>query len=205
MVILDIHTHNLAQEYSIYDCGSDYTHDRIVSVGIHPWKITDAWEDVFRRIEKTALSPNVAAIGECGIDKVNSTVEIGTQKNVFKAHALLAERTGKPLIIHCVKGFDEIIAVHKELSPKQTWILHGFRGKPQQAQQLLNNGICLSFGEHFNHDTAKIVPLHSLFIESDESLQPISTIMTAIAQSKEISTDVLAEHIKKNTRIFGQF
>lgn len=205
--LLDIHTHRPEQDAvtGIYNCGITYTPDRAVSVGIHPWNITHEWEETFRTIETAATAPNVVAIGECGIDKIKSSVDIETQKKAFYAHVLLSERVCKPLIIHCVKAFDEIIAIRKESSPSQAWIIHGFRGKPQQALQLVGNGFHISLGEHFNPESAKAIPMERLFIESDESTLHISEIYSAVAAAKGVSVEDFANKIKENSRIFGQY
>jgi Tat protein secretion system quality control protein TatD with DNase activity len=137
MEYFDIHTHTPAREHSIYDCGTLYVPDMTISVGIHPWHIPPEWEETFAAIEAVAAEKNVVAIGECGIDKLRGATETEIQKKVFLAHAMLAEKVRKPLIVHCVKSFDEIIEIRKQMSPSQAWIIHGFRGKPQQAAQLL--------------------------------------------------------------------
>ena len=51
------------------------------------------------------------------------------QLAVFKEQVKLSEKLGLPLIIHCVKAMDELLAVKKEFRPQQAWIWHGFRGK----------------------------------------------------------------------------
>ena len=60
------------------------------------------------------------------------------------------------------------------------WIIHGFRGKPQLAQQLLNNGFYISLGEHFNPQTVTIIPTNRLLFETDESTLDINTIIENI-------------------------
>jgi TatD DNase family protein len=111
---------------------------------------------------------------------------------------MLAEEVKKPLIIHCVKGLDEIIAMHKETVPQQAWIIHGFRGKPQQAEQLVKAGFYLSFGERFNVESLKATPLERLFVESDESNFGIYEIYRRISQTKGYSIEELAMTVRKN-------
>lgn len=205
MEFFDIHTHTPTRMHCIYDSGELYTPDKTISVGIHPWHVTQEWEEAFATIEAIAAERNVAAIGECGIDKLKGVAGTEIQKKAFLAHAMLAEKVRKPLIIHCVKGFDEIIETHRLLSPSQAWIIHGFRGKPQQALQLTREGLYLSLGEHFNPMSAMAIPLDRLFIESDESRQPISEIYGAVAAAKGVPIAQLARQIEENARIFRQF
>lgn len=204
MELIDIHTHDTGRENAILNC-STHIAGRRISIGIHPWNITNDWEKQFKDIERMALECNVAAIGECGIDKLKSPAPIETQRIIFRKHAELAEELHKPLIIHCVKGFDEIIALHKEMAPAQAWTIHGFRGKSQQAIQLTKAGFNLSFGEKFNHDSVKATPMERMFVESDESRMPIHEIYAAIATAKGVPIEELAATIQKNAIIFGQF
>ena len=199
MKLFDIHTHRNGAdgEYSIYNC-REYVEGRNISIGIHPWEINDRWKELFATIKNESKSKNVCAIGECGIDKLKSPANIEEQIEVFKAHALLAEEIQKPLIIHCVKGFDEIIAIYREVLPKQAWIVHGFRGKPQQAEQLIKEGFYISFGEKFNIDSLKAVPMEKLFIESDESKIDINDIYTLIAEARGCSVEKLALVVMQN-------
>ena len=127
MDFFDIHTHNKEcdSQSSILNSNIYITGKRI-SMGIHPWDISSDWREQFAKIRANACKENVCAIGECGLDKLKSPASEKLQQEVFRAHAMLAEEVKKPLIIHCVKGFDTIIAQHKEISPEQAWIIHGF-------------------------------------------------------------------------------
>lgn len=204
MDFFDIHTHDAGRENAILNC-STYTAGRSISVGIHPWEISEGWERQFMEIERMAAESNVVAIGECGIDNMKSTADIETQTEVFRAHARLAEKSGKPLIIHCVKSIDRIIALHRDIKPVQPWIIHGFRGKPQQAMQLVNAGFHISLGEHFNQKSAEAIPAERLFVESDESQLPINGIYAAIAGAKKMPVEELAVSVMRNAAMFTQF
>lgn len=202
MNLFDIHTHNSTTgiDTAILDCGMHYCAERRISAGIHPWHITPDWEKEFAGIETASLKENVAAIGECGIDKIHSPASIEVQKAVLRAHAMLAEERRKPLILHCVKGVEEIITLHREMKPAQAWIVHGFRGKPQMAAQLAKEGFYISFGEKFNPDSVKVTPAERMFVESDESNCGIEEIYKAIAAAKECSIEELAAQTEENAR-----
>ena len=201
MIFFDIQTHNSQTdgEHTIYN-SNRYIEDRKISIGIHPWDIDTSWENQFTIIKEVASKENVRAIGECGIDKLKSPASIELQKEIFKAHALLAEEVNKPLIIHCVKGFDELIAMHRKNSPKQAWIIHGFRGKPQQAKLLIKEGFYISFGEKFNADSLKTTPFDRIFVESDESNIDIANIYNLIANTKGCSIEDLSLHVIANAK-----
>ena len=199
MRLIDIHTHSFNADIRHAILNSTcHIPGRNISLGTHPWNITNNWQQQFAAIEKAVTELNVIAIGECGLDKLKSPADIELQKEIFRAHALLAEKAEKPLIIHCVKAYDELIAIHKEVSPLQAWIIHGFRGKPEQAVQLARAGFYISLGEQFNPDSAKTIPADKLFIESDESNTPIADIYDAVAKAKGITAMELAQHTAQN-------
>ncbi len=206
MSFIDIHTHNCTPTaHTIYNCGASYIAERSISTGIHPWHISDKWESEFAAITEIAKESNVAAIGECGLDTLKSPATIELQKDIFRAHIHLSEQLQKPLIIHCVKAYDTLMALHKESAPQQAWIIHGFRGKPELATQLVKADFYISLGEKFNPDSAQAIPMERLFIESDESQRSIADIYAAVATAKNITTKQLTQQIATNARIFKQF
>ena len=90
------------------------------------------------------------------------------------------------LVIHAVKAYDDIIRIHKAERPKQPWIIHGFRGKPETAGQLIREGLYLSFGEYYNHESLKFVPLDRLFLETDEGNMPIDKLYRKAARIRNL-------------------
>lgn len=183
---------------AIFNSTAPHHSEGVVSVGLHPWDIGDDWEERIRDVATSAKAGNVVMIGECGIDKINSTAALEIQTAIFIKHIEISEKLKKPLLIHCVKAFDTIIALHRKTRPAQQWIIHGFRGKPQLAASLLKEGLYLSLGEHFNNVTAKTIPADRLFVESDESIKSIEEIYTAIAKARGCTPQELAEQTREN-------
>ena len=158
---MNLHTHHLPSdptEQFILNCnpGSVPADVQRCSVGLHPWDVADDWKKQIERLRLDLQLPNVVAVGECGLDAVKGP-DMNLQTEAFSAQILLAEEYGKPLIIHCVRAFDKLLQLHKKYNPQSLWIVHGFRGKPQLAEQLLSSGIRLSFGVHFNTATLAYV------------------------------------------------
>lgn len=198
-MIVDIHTHSSTKSsypaicnLTIVEAESFFstTQKEFISTGIHPWYIDEFSTNLLGKIENWATDNRMLAIGECGLDKnAKSTIEV--QLSVFEKHILIAEKVQKPMIIHCVGCFNELLELKKKINPKQLWIIHGFRGKPELATQILKSGCSLSFGEHFNEETVQITPIDKLYIETDESKIPISDIYTQIAEIKMINPQQL--------------
>jgi len=168
------------------------------SIGIHPWHIkTENIQKNLDLIEKYATFHNVKAIGECGLDKLCRT-DFNLQKEVFLSQIAISEKAGKPLIIHCVKSFDEMVDFKKKTQPRQAWIIHGFRGKPEQAIQLTNLGFYLSFGLNYNEESLKKIPMERLFLETDDSDCDIQTLYQKAAKILRIPEQKLVQQIGEN-------
>ena len=168
------------------------------SVGIHPWELTEANADaLWEVLQKAVEDKRVVAIGECGIDKLKGP-SLDLQIALFKKEALLAEARSIPLVIHCVKAFNELILLKKEIKPLQPWIIHGFRGKLSLAKDCIRHGFYLSMGAHFQEDALKAIPSDRLFIETDEADKSIEDIYQNIAQVRGMELEELKECINKN-------
>ena len=120
------------------------------------------------------------------------------QEAVFRQHVLESEQAGKPLVIHCVRTLQDILRIRKDMQPRQPWIMHGFRGKPQQLQSLLSAGIYVSFGLHYNKESLLLCPLEMMFLETDDIATPIEPLYKEVAQLKGISEEALKLKIWEN-------
>ena len=178
-----------------------FPRDEKLSCGIHPWYIQEG--DVQLEALKNYLdsSENIVAIGEAGLDKLHSPVSLARQQDIFHQQALLAEEYGKPLLIHCVKAWEEVLREKKSLRPSVPWILHGFRGKGELARQLLREGFCLSFGLHFQPSALREAWPERLFLETDEAEVGIGVIYREASAALGISLDELARQVEENARL----
>lgn len=146
-------------------------------------------------LEKLLCHEEVAAVGECGLDR-SVTTPLSFQEEALRAQIVLAERFRLPLLLHVVRAFDRLLALHKELRPKERWIIHGFRGGEALAGQLLSKGMSLSFGLRFQERSVAICPMERLFLETDcasEDLLP--GLYEDIAKIKGVTAEALAESI----------
>ena len=206
-LFLDIHTHSTSSSHQVFAIQNKYpSSDELstpFSVGIHPWFLKkETFEIELFLLEEKLQHENCYAIGECGLDKAID-VDFDFQKEVFIQQIHLSEKYQKPMILHCVRAFQEIIELKKQFSPKQTWILHGFQKSKQLAERFLFNGIFLSFGEAVlsKSDLQNVIldfPLDYLLIETDNSEVSIELIYQKIAAIKNIEIEVLKEKIQAN-------
>jgi len=198
-MLVDIHTHNCNSRDNISVRNLSLTESDVVlsenepryfSLGIHPWEMDNLNSESMIKLMNYVSDSRVVAIGECGLDR-NIKTPLENQIELFKKQIIISETIQKPLIIHCVGCFNELIGLKKSIKPHQKWIIHGFRGKPQLAQQLLKAGFNLSFGVQFNPESVKITPFEQLFIETDESVIKVSEIYSKIAILKDCSVSSL--------------
>ena len=171
------------------------------SCGIHPWYSEDS-DYQLKYLSEIASDPRIIAIGETGLDKIKGP-DFDIQIPVFKRHIELSEQLKKPLIIHAVKAWDELYHIRKEANPTQPWILHGFRGNSQIAQQMSKVGFLFSLGERFNVDALEFIPNDALFCETDESEITILEVYQQIASVLNQDIEDFAAQIAKNVqRVF---
>lgn len=137
------------------------------SVGVHPW---DAAAPVdWGELEAWLRHPAVAAVGECGLDALRGP-SLAEQERVFRRQVELAERLCKPMVLHVVRAMEPLLRIKRDMDPAQPWIWHGFRGKPEQARQLVRAGIAVSLGHIYNKEVPQAVPPVMLFRETDEGI-----------------------------------
>lgn len=182
----DVHTHNReAGSRAIVNLSvaDEIPAEGCFSVGIHPWDAAGVTERDFKRLERLVADRRVVAIGETGMDGRRGA-PLAVQEAVFRRHVSLSEHFGKPLIVHAVATFPCLIALRRELKPSQRWLVHGFRGKPELAAELLRHGFALSFGEHFNPAAVAVVPDGRLFAETDTSAVPVAVIRQKLLQAR---------------------
>ena len=194
-----------------------------LSVGLHPWKVDEDWQEAFALIREVAIRPDVWAIGECGLDKARGEA-LTLQIEAFRAHIALSEELQKPLLVHCVRAFDELLLLRRELEAAgkkegrepQSWVIHGFRGKPQQAKQLMTKGMLLSFGHQYNVETLRWVygcsglsgmsssaRVNPFFLETDDLHLSVRQIYEQVARHLDVDVVHLAHLCDPRQTLFS--
>lgn len=211
MEILDIHTHHPAPQplgvinlRIIPEVGRDLElmPGQLYSVGVHPWDVkVMPGVEFWNKYEENAAVPDVVAIGECGVDLMKNSA-LFLQLQVFRKQIEISERLCKPMILHTVKSLDIICGLRRDLKPKMPWIIHGYRGKPDGALQLVKAGCYIGFGEKFNPGTLCRVQDDRILAETDESSFDIEEIICGLSDVKGFD---LTSLIKENSKKFLNF
>lgn len=149
----------------------------LYAAGVHPWWTAHDGFDLevhLAGLERLLAFPEVIHVGECGLDRAILPADVAEserlfalQEEVFVAMVQLSEKYRRPLTIHCVRAFDAILRLKKSLAPTQQWTIHGFRGRPALAAQLLAAGLDLSFGPRRNEAAYEMTPPERRHDETD--------------------------------------
>ena len=204
-MILDVHTHTLPQQPGTAIVSSSVENWRPESgqwyaVGIHPWDIIADGREQLERL-RTLLqedsSGQIRMLGEMGLDKLRGPA-LNIQREVFMEQLKIAHSIGKNPVIHDVRSMAEILAVRRELRTSQPWLIHGFRGGPEQARQYLRAGCHVSLGPRFRPDTLLSLPLDELFLESDEAPDNLETLYGEVSHHLNIPVQTLKSQVNDN-------
>lgn len=188
--LVDIHTHNPRQGVL-----------SPTMAGIHPW---DA--------ERNLPMPDFSAcdiVGETGLDYAKE-VSREAQQELFLRHLTAAEKLTKPVVLHVVKSFEDVMIALKK-HRLQGVVFHGFIGSREQAQRAISEGYYLSFGDRSlrsprTREVIATINPENLFCETDDRDDiSIEEIYAEVAKLRGTTQEELASEIEKNyIRLFDK-
>ncbi|MDR2911511.1 MAG: TatD family hydrolase [Bacteroidales bacterium] len=217
---VDIHTHscnideeviavrNIGQELEFTNSsGSNF-----FSAGLHPWHLKLPEENnVLLSLVREKTKIDRVFVGETGLDK-RCTTDFEEQKRIFEAQAIIAEKNNRPIIIHCIRAYNEVLAIYKKLNPKMTWIFHAYNGSIEMTRQLAAENFMFSFGEYLflpgikAIESFKYLPLNKIFFETDESRESVKQMYKQGALLKKISNNEFKKAVWHNfSQIVNKF
>ena len=159
------------------------------SYGLHPWYIDkETYHDQLNKLEVIAHEKRCLAIGECGLDKL-SKVDFDLQEEVFVEQIKIANKINKPLIIHCVKAFNELINCLNLNDNKVPVIIHGF---------YFSFGKALLGYESNAAKAIKNVGRKNFFLETDDADISIKYIYKKASELLGIDEDIIKQQIQSN-------
>ena len=212
MQYFNLHTHKFKNQPDVLELVNQYPQEFDVlipfySIGIHPLYIDENRLEIdFKIVDEKLALPECLALGECGLDKrAETSFEI--QQSVFERQLALAEKYQKPVVIHCVTAFQELIEIKKRLKISVPMIVHGFSKKVELAKQLIDNGFYISFGKNLLQSrdfgtelksVFKSIPNDKFFLETDTIEEEIQTIYALAAKYKKLELSGLQEIVNRN-------
>lgn len=207
--LIDFHTHNrnagpgaiinlLPGDANEIKAGFFY------SIGLHPWYIReDEVEWQLEQIRNVATMPEVIAIGEAGLDKL-AVSDFKLQQFIFQEQISIAEALKKPLIIHSVRSYNEMVQIKTASESTVPWVVHGFNSNIRVAEMLIDHGFCLSFGKALLNPKTNAtrvlnqVDQGKVFLETDDSEVKIEEIYKIAARLLKSDFDPLKSNIYRN-------
>ena len=211
---INLHTHKFSNLSDVIEIVNQYPWEFNASIpnysiGIHPWYIDEnRLESDLEIIKEKLQLSECLALGECGLDK-RIEIPLDLQISVFKKQLEIVRLTNKPIVLHCVAAYDEVIAIKKEMKIENPMIIHGFSKNEQVAKTLLNNGFYLSFGKYLlrNPDLEKVftfAPENQILLETDTIEESIYEVYEKAASIKGISVEEMKTIVFTNfSRIFS--
>lgn len=208
MKFFNFHTHKFTNQSDVLELVNQYPQEfdpsiPFYSIGIHPWYIVeDRVKSDLEIMESKLQEMNCLAVGECGLDK-RIEIPMDMQQAVFEKQLLLAQKYNKPVVIHCVAAFQEVIAIKKRLNITVPMIIHGFSKNLQTAKQLMDNGLFISFGKYLLRNPElesvfKSVPNDLFFLETDTTGENIDDVYALAAKYKGVNLEEIQKQVNSN-------
>ena len=213
-MFVDIHTH-IDNQAVIRILDDNFEEKVLTTWGVHPWdvdainlsqisQISQNWTTKgFSSLKRTDPADLIWGIGEVGLDKVHKET-FEKQVEVFEEMIRLSESYRKPMIIHCVRAYSEIIEMRKKTKATMPWVIHGFNSSVETMRQLLKYDMYISLGEvlYRNENQAveilKNIPLDRLFLETDVSGRDIKDVYNKAAKLMNCEVEFLCKQIFEN-------
>jgi len=207
---IDLHTHHQVAATDVMTVYNLMLNDPftapqgLFSAGLHPWYADQLSRDaLLSQLDQLSLNPGMVAIGETGLDKV-CAVPFQLQQDIFQLHLENGVKNNKPVLLHCVKAWDEMIEMTSGIP--LTRILHGYNGSIELTRRLLDKGFYFSVGKAILNSRSKLqsaiqhIPLTSLFCETDDAAISIQAIYEGVSTALKIKNGELREAICANYR-----
>lgn len=115
-----------------------------VVAGIHPHlsaKAPAGWETALSQI---LAHVKVCAVGETGLDYHYDFSDRESQQRVFRHQLELAEKTGKPVVIHCREAHDDTMRILGDFPRLAGVVFHCFSGTRAMAREIFACGYSIS-------------------------------------------------------------
>lgn len=207
---IDFHTHNLTGEayplaiasYSLPKIGR-CPKGQYYSVGLHPWDTArlDAYRVVDQALPHYLENEHCLALGEIGLDRLRGA-SLAVQEELLSVQLKIGENLHKPVIVHCVRAWSELLSVFRKQRFTYNKAIHGYRGSLPVLDRLVEEGWYISAGFYTPPELITHIPLNQLLLESDDTNLPITTLYEQTALLLKLSPDELQAIVKGNIQRF---
>lgn len=194
-------------------------------LGLHPEDVKSDWREVLNRI-KISLTSKMIAIGEVGLDYYWSREFEKEQLEAFEEQVRWAVELQLPLMIHCRKAQNEMVAILKKYQKDLPGgVFHCFTGNEHEAEELLQfekfvlgvGGVSTFKKSHLPEVLPAVVPLERIVLETDapymapvpkrgERNEPafVALVLKRLAEAYGVSEEEVAQKTNENVaRVLG--
>lgn len=153
-----------------------HPHLVVPNFGLHPWWVGQQSEKWLHKLEDLLRSTPHAGVGECGLDKLRKNADFSAQEEIFRAQLKLAKELARPVSVHCVRAFGDLLETVQTMSPFPAGlILHSWTGPPEMVVPLARvEGVHFSLSGYSTRSNftklqqmVKQIPLDRLLLETD--------------------------------------
>ena len=142
--------------------------------GVHPWCADKLPVDWYETLEGFLKRRPDAGVGEVGLDKARK-IDFARQTEVFHRQLEIAGRLERPLAVHCVRAWSDLLNILRRSLPAKTrFMIHSYQGSREMLRDFLGLGAYISFSwKSLQRDTEESialmrdVPLARLLLETD--------------------------------------
>jgi len=115
------------------------------TAGVHPHHATGLTPDLATELEKLARTPEVVAVGECGLDYFRDYSPRDVQRTAFARQLEIAARVGKPVFLHQRDAHEDFVAILKEhaAASRNGAVAHCFTGNASELAAYLDMGLAI--------------------------------------------------------------
>lgn len=153
------------------------------SAGIHPHDAQKADQIHFNQIEELLKEPEMAAIGEIGLDFYRDHSPHSVQKEVFVRFLEIQSKIKKPLIVHCRDAHRELAEVLLGFkNPPFQGVMHCFSSDKDMMFEYLDLGFYISFAAPLTYKknddlraACQACPKDRILFETDAPFLPPQT------------------------------
>jgi TatD DNase family protein len=150
------------------------------AAGLHPQALpgTSPADDdrALADLEAALGRGGFVAVGECGLDgpSVEAGAGLERQVAVLRAHLALARRFRLPVVLHCLRAHDALLALLGDEPLPAGGVLHSYSGTAEQVPRYARFGLHFAFAGPITYErarkapaAARAVPRDRLLVETD--------------------------------------
>ncbi|WP_297172844.1 TatD family hydrolase [uncultured Porphyromonas sp.] len=219
--LLDCHTHShevgcqAIRSLTYTEWSDDITVEegQLYSIGFHPWSLPPEGSLVAlidQMQSRLSSTPQIVAVGECGVDKVRSNATLSEQLVWLEVQMRLACQLDRPILLHAVRAWAEMIEIRSQMAQEfaqlPPMVLHGFRARGEVAQMMLSKGFVLSFGRRYDAEALHLAyEAKAILVETDEipngltHREAIEAVYAHLAEQLSITPELLASQVAETS------